>query len=68
MRVRRILLPLAAAASAGAAALWRRRREARVRVDLYFADGSKISLSEGSPDGDRLVALAGAALAAGRGA
>ena len=32
-----------------------RRRE---RVDLYFADGSMLSLSEGSEDGGRLLPLA----------
>jgi hypothetical protein len=32
-----------------------RRRE---RVDLYFADGSMLSLSDGSADGQRLLPLA----------
>jgi hypothetical protein len=32
-----------------------RRRE---RVDLYFADGSMLSLSDGSADGARLLPLA----------
>jgi hypothetical protein len=31
-----------------------RRRE---RVDLYFEDGSMVSLADGSPEGDRLLAL-----------
>lgn len=48
-----------AAASAGAAAAARRfRARRRARVDLYFADGSMISLSEGQPQADRLVSLA----------
>lgn len=62
------MLPLAAGASLAAAALWRRRGGARPRVDLYFSDGSKVSLSESSPDGDRLVRLADRALTAGRSA
>ena len=32
-----------------------RRRE---RVDLYYDDGSMVSLAEGSPEGDRLLPLA----------
>lgn len=32
-----------------------RRRE---RIDLYFADGSMLSLSDGSADGQRLLPLA----------
>ena len=48
-----------AAASAGAAAAARRlRARRRARVDLYFADGSMISLAEGQPQADRLVTLA----------
>ena len=37
-----------------------RRRTARLRtrVDLYFADGSMLSLSDGSADGARLLPLA----------
>jgi hypothetical protein len=31
-----------------------RRRE---RVDLYYADGSMVSLADGSPDAERLLAL-----------
>jgi hypothetical protein len=29
----------------------------RARVDLYFGDGSLVSLTEGTPEGDRLLAL-----------
>ena len=48
-----------ATASAGAAAVARRlRARGRARVDLYFADGSMISLVEGRPEADRLAALA----------
>jgi hypothetical protein len=38
-----------------------RRRE---RVDLYFEDGSMVSLADGSPDGERLLALGREALRA----
>ena len=44
------LLGLAGLVRRGAA----RRRE---RVDLYFEDGSMVSLADGSPEGDRLLAL-----------
>jgi hypothetical protein len=40
------------------AAFIRRRSVARERVDLYFEDGSMISLSNGSPDAERLLPLA----------
>lgn len=58
--MRRVAKTLAlTAASAGAAAVARRlRARRRARVDLYFGDGSMISLSEGQPQGDRLAALA----------
>ena len=42
---------------AGAAFL-RRRTSHRERVDLYFEDGSMVSLSDGSPEADRLIPLA----------
>jgi hypothetical protein len=38
-----------------------RRRE---RVDLYYADGSMVSLSDGSPDAERLLSLGREALSA----
>lgn len=44
------LLGLAGLVRRGAA----RRRE---RVDLYFEDGSMVSLADGSPEGDRLLVL-----------
>jgi hypothetical protein len=40
------------------AAFIRRRSVARERVDLYYEDGSMISLSNGSPDAERLLPLA----------
>jgi hypothetical protein len=39
----------------------------REHVDVYFADGSMVSLEPGSMDGDRLLPLARRALAAARG-
>ena len=40
----------------------RRPRARRERVDLYFEDGSMVSLAEGSPEAARLLPLAHAAL------
>jgi hypothetical protein len=40
------------------AAFIRRRSAQRERVDLYYQDGSMISLSNGSPDAERLLPLA----------
>ena len=40
-----------------------RRRE---RVDLYFSDGSMVSLAEPSPDAERLLALGRSTLRAAR--
>ena len=40
------------------AAFIRRRSVQRERVDLYYEDGSMISLSNGSPDAERLLPLA----------
>ena len=50
-----------------ATALWRQRRERRrERVDLYYADGSMISLGQGNEDADLLLPLARNVLAAAR--
>jgi hypothetical protein len=50
---------LLAAGAFAASALYRRRTaRRRERVDLYFADGSMVSLQEGSPDATRLLAIA----------
>jgi hypothetical protein len=59
--MRRRLLGLAGFATGLAAgtALYRRAtRRHRDRVDLYFADGSMVSLSEGSPGAERLLPIA----------
>ena len=48
-----------ALAAALAAVVFRRRAERRrERVDLYYEDGSMVSLPEGSADADRLLPLA----------
>ena len=45
--------------------VYRRRTERRrTRVDLYFEDGSMVSLEAGRPDADRMLPLAAEALAA----
>jgi hypothetical protein len=49
------------------AVLWRRRSaRLRERVDLYFADGSMVSLAQGSLEADRLLPLAHDVLSAAR--
>ena len=40
------------------AAFIRRQAAHRARVDLYYADGSMISLTNGAPGADRLLPLA----------
>ena len=47
---------------------WARRTGARrrERVDLYYADGSMVSLGDGSPDAERLLSLGRDALHAAR--
>lgn len=58
---------LLAAGSLVASVLFRRRAARRLqRVDLYFEDGSMVSLTEGSADAERLLPLARAVLAAAR--
>ena len=55
------------AGAAAATAVWRRRQERRrEHVDLYFTDGSMISLGEGSDEAARLLPLARDVLTAAR--
>lgn len=61
MRPRRRLLALLLLI-ASAAALLARRRASGERVDLYFEDGSMLALEGGSPQAERLLAIARAAL------
>jgi hypothetical protein len=58
---------LLAAGAAAAVSLWQRRRgRRRQQVDLYFADGSMISLDAGSVQAQRLFPLAYRVLAEAR--
>lgn len=59
-RRRLLALTLAAASLAGLA--WTRGRKDRQRVDLYFADGSMVSLDGNSPEAALLLPLAREAL------
>jgi hypothetical protein len=63
------LLPglLFAAGSFAASVLYRRRAaRRRERVDLYYEDGSMVSLPEGSPGAERLLLIAHDVLEASR--
>jgi hypothetical protein len=64
-RRRLIALALAAGSLLGIG-LYARRGKARERVDLYFADGSLVSLHSDSPDAAPLLAHAHEALRAAR--
>ena len=67
--MKRRLAAFAAAlgALAGAAALWRRRSGAgKDRVDVYFADGSMVSFTEGTDEAVRLFPIARRLLAQAR--
>ena len=57
---------LVAGALAGLAFLRRGSSRRRERVDRYYADGSMVSLGDGSPDAERLLALGRDALRAAR--
>ena len=48
----------------GAIAVRRRLEGRRERVELFFADGTLVSLTQGEPDADRLLAHARELLAA----
>jgi hypothetical protein len=59
-------LVVLAGSVAGAVAYRRRSGARRERVDLYFEDGSIVSLAGGSPVGDQLLPLARDVLRAAR--
>ena len=69
MKGRRLVTALAVAVAAvGASKLWRRRAKASAdRVDLYYTDGSMMSLTDGSDDAGDLLAAARRLLADARG-
>jgi hypothetical protein len=52
-----VILGMAGGMLAGAAFI-RRQAAQRDRVDLYYADGSMLSLTNGAPGADRLLPLA----------
>jgi len=55
---RRLLTGLALLGSAAGTVLLRRRAGRRERVDVYFVDGSMVSLTDGSPDASTVLPLA----------
>jgi hypothetical protein len=59
-------LLVAAGALAGAIAYRRRFARREERVDLYYEDGSMVSVGEGSAEAERLLPLARDVLAAAR--
>ena len=69
MKARSAVGLLAAGAALAGAIVFVRTKSAaeREHVDVYFADGSMVSLQAGSSDGERLLPLARRALAAARG-
>jgi hypothetical protein len=60
MAKRRLWVGVMVGAGSFAGTIFYRRRSARnrTRVDLYFDDGSMLSLAAGSPDADRLLPIA----------
>ena len=68
MRSRSFLMGVLLAIASAVAALLFRRRAARrrERVELYFGDGTMVSLTDGSPGADRLLAHARELLASAR--
>jgi hypothetical protein len=55
---RRLLAGLALAGSIAGAVLLRRRGRRRERVDVYFEDGSMVSLNDGSAEAATILPLA----------
>ena len=67
-RKRRVVgaVTLALGSAAGSVFIFKRKRDRNAsRADLYFEDGSMLSLAQGAPEADRLLPLAAEALAAG---
>ena len=61
---RKVVTGLALAASLAGAVLFRRRSRGRDRVELYYDDGSTLSLVDGSPEASMVLPLARRVLAA----
>jgi hypothetical protein len=68
MRARSLLTVAGAAlaSTAGAIAVRRRLEGRRERVELFFADGTLVSLTQGQPGADRLLQHARELLATAR--
>jgi hypothetical protein len=58
MRRRKLLTGLVLAGSLAGAILFRRRSRRREHLDVYFDDGSMVSLSDGSPEASTVLPLA----------
>jgi hypothetical protein len=67
MRAARTLAVGAVLGSAAGAIFLRRRSRSRDRVELYFDDGSLVTVGKGDPDADRLLSPARELLVAARG-
>lgn len=63
---RKLLALTLAAGSLLGAGIWAKRGRRRERVDLYFADGSMVSVAGDSPEAARLIPLAREAVRAVR--
>ena len=67
MRAARTLALGAALGSAAGAVFLRRRARSRDRVELYFDDGTLVTLGKGEPEAERMLAPARELLVAARG-
>ena len=67
MRAARTLVLGAALGSAAGAVLLRRRARSLDRVELYFDDGTLVTVGKGQPDAERLLSPARELLVAARG-
>jgi hypothetical protein len=66
MRAGKALAVGAAVGSAAGAILLRRRARSRDRVELYFEDGTLVTVGQGDPEGEQLLAPARELLGAAR--
>ena len=68
MARRKLVIPVVIGAGSFLGTVLYRRRSVRnrTRVDVYFDDGSMVSLAAGSPDADSMLPHAEAVLAAAR--
>jgi len=67
MRAGKALAVGAAVGSAAGALFLRRRAGSRDRVELYFDDGSLVTVGKGEPEAERLLSQARELLVAARG-